>query len=412
MRKYFCGIFISLLLLGIFVTPVLAGGLIMYELGTPDVGLASAGYAARAQDAGTIATNPAGMTRIQGSEFLLGTQALYGDVAFSKDANTTTNGGNGGNMVGWVPGASAFYVNEINPDLKIGMGVFGNFGLAYEYRDSWAGRYFTTEGVLMGLSLMPSVAYRVNEQISVGLALNIMYGIFETEAAVNTILPGDGKLEYEDNAWGIGANLGVLYEVNKATRFGLTYCSEVSLEFKDTLDISGAVITISPKLELEFDKPQTVMASFFHELDEQWAVLGNAGWEDWSQFGKVGVQINSATSITADRNYKDTWHGAIGAQYRYSDPWLLSFGIAYDSGMMDDKYRTPDLPMGDTWRFGFGAQYEWDKDLLIGIGYTLVWIGDLDMDQQKGTILGGTDTLSGEYKDTSMHFFSVNFRWM
>ena len=94
-----------------------------------------------------------------------------------------------------VPGASAFYVNEINPDLKIGMGLFGNFGLTYEYNDNWAGRYFTREGTLMGLSFMPAVAYRVNEQISVGLALNIMYGIFETEAAVNTLLPGDGKLD-------------------------------------------------------------------------------------------------------------------------------------------------------------------------------------------------------------------------
>ncbi len=55
-------------------------------------------------------------------------------------------------------------------------------------------------------------------------------------------MPGDGKLEYDDNAWGFSANLGVMYEVNKTTRFGLTYCSEVSFEFKDTLDISGIAI--------------------------------------------------------------------------------------------------------------------------------------------------------------------------
>ena len=208
----------------------------------------------------------------------------------------------------------------------------------------------------------------------------------------------------------------MLYEVSKATRFGLTYCSEVSLEFKDSLDISGIAIigTLSRKLELEFDKPQTIMASFFHELDEKWAILGNVGWEDWSRFGKVGVQIdtNPPSSFTADRNYKDTWHGALGAQYRYTDPWLLSFGVAYDSSAVDDKDRTPDLVIGDTWRFGVGAQYQWSEDLLIGFGYTLVWFGDMDMDQQKRNISGGTDTLSGEYKNSSMHFFALNFRWM
>jgi len=45
----------------IFPVPVQAGGIGTYNYATPDVGLAAAGSAARAQDAGTIATNPAGM---------------------------------------------------------------------------------------------------------------------------------------------------------------------------------------------------------------------------------------------------------------------------------------------------------------------------------------------------------------
>ena len=38
-----------------------AGGLILYEFPTAEVELAAAGYAARAQDASTAFTNPAGM---------------------------------------------------------------------------------------------------------------------------------------------------------------------------------------------------------------------------------------------------------------------------------------------------------------------------------------------------------------
>ena len=41
-----------------------AGGISLYEVGTADVGLASAGYTARAQDASTVFTNPAGMARL------------------------------------------------------------------------------------------------------------------------------------------------------------------------------------------------------------------------------------------------------------------------------------------------------------------------------------------------------------
>src|SRR6267378_7761471 len=66
-----------------------AGGLSLLEIGTRDLGLAGAGYAARAEDASTAFTNPAGMTRIIGNDVVLGAQLLYGDVKFSPNANTS-----------------------------------------------------------------------------------------------------------------------------------------------------------------------------------------------------------------------------------------------------------------------------------------------------------------------------------
>ena len=54
-----------------------AGGLFLTEFGTEDVALASAGWAARAQDASTLYKNPAGMSRLEGNQFQGGLQALY-----------------------------------------------------------------------------------------------------------------------------------------------------------------------------------------------------------------------------------------------------------------------------------------------------------------------------------------------
>jgi long-chain fatty acid transport protein len=71
-------IFAYLVVLG--VTPVMAGGLIAYEIGTADVGLASAGYNVRAQDASTVFTNPAGMTRLEGTQLLAAGQLDYGNM--------------------------------------------------------------------------------------------------------------------------------------------------------------------------------------------------------------------------------------------------------------------------------------------------------------------------------------------
>ena len=116
----------------------------------------------------------------------------------------------------------------------------------------------------------------------------------------------------------------------------------------------------------------------------------------------------NTTSLTADRNYKDTWHTAVGLQYRVSEPWLLSTGVAYDSAMVDEKDLTPDLPMGEQWRFGLGAQYQWSESLTIGGAYELMWTGDLHMDINRGPLAG---RVSGTYEDTSMHFINVNLIW-
>ena len=66
-----------------------AGGLAAYNIGSADVGLASAGAEARAADPSTIYANPAGMTRLKGTQVLLGVQALYADVEFDIDAGTS-----------------------------------------------------------------------------------------------------------------------------------------------------------------------------------------------------------------------------------------------------------------------------------------------------------------------------------
>src|SRR5512134_2611800 len=109
-------------LLGALVPgPAVAGGAMLYEVGTADVGLASAGYGARAQDASTVLTNPAGMTRLQGTQLLLGAQLLYGDLGFSIGQGTSQElgTGDGGNPVGWFPGGSMFLTHSVSPALAV-----------------------------------------------------------------------------------------------------------------------------------------------------------------------------------------------------------------------------------------------------------------------------------------------------
>ena len=90
-----------------------SGGLYLYELGTPDVGLAAASCSARAQDAGTVFTNPAGMTRLENSELLVGVQSLYMHAEFSPGPDTSTSGSDGDAST-WLPAGGLYYVHNLN----------------------------------------------------------------------------------------------------------------------------------------------------------------------------------------------------------------------------------------------------------------------------------------------------------
>jgi long-chain fatty acid transport protein len=128
----------------------------------------------------------------------------------------------------------------VNKDLAVGLGSFSYFGGMLNYNDDWVGRYFVRDITLAGLTVMPSVAYRINDKISIGAGLNAMYGMLEDKKAVhNLAAEGDGQLKVKDDTWGFGADVGVLFEPVKGSRIGITYISQVNLDFKDTRQGTG-----------------------------------------------------------------------------------------------------------------------------------------------------------------------------
>jgi len=413
--------------------PAMAGGLLVYEVGTADVGLASAGYNARAQDASTAFTNPAGMTRLEGTQFLASGQLDYSNLKFSTDSGTTPalgsdDGGQAFGWDGWFLGGGGFFSYSVSPDLKLGFALTGNFGAPLQYDDNWVGRYYVQEATLLGFSFLPSIAYKITDELSLGASVTAMYGIYKNQVAINNVNPGfgDGRLNLDDNAWGWGVNLGLLYEINADIRLGLTWNSQVDLDFKGGAEFSnlapglGHLLNnrglLNSSIKVGIKVPQQVMGSIFAQVSERWAVLGSVGWQQWSKFGQVQLGIDDTAnprSLTMDLDFDDTWHVAGGAQYRLSDPWLLNFGIGYDSGLQDSSEVSPLLPVNWAWRFGFGAQHQASKTFTWGVAAEYLYGGTLDTKLQSvpPVELGGRGNVVGSYDNISTLFLGLYGTW-
>lgn len=412
-----------LLLLG--STNASAGGILIYEAGQEGNGLANAGSAALATDPSVLMSNPAGIGLLPGTQVSANAQVILGDINFSRSSNNQFNGNEGGNALQYLPGSSLFVSHQIDERSTIGFGMYGNFGLALDYDDDWTGRYFTQEAAVIGVSFQPTFAYRFTDDLTFGIGPRLMLGYYRTEMAINNSLLGlvdrpDGQLEYKDTDVGMGVNLGVLYQLDGRTRLGLAYTSKVEFEFEDrphVRDINNPIINAAlsrlavDSLELDMNVPQTVIFSVAHQLDEQWTLLGSLGWQDWSEFGDIGVDVDANlanVSRTVDRQYKDTWHASVGAQYQATRQLRWSFGVGYDSSAVDDADRTVDNPMAEAWRFATGLNYQIEEGLDLHLAYTLVWLGDMDVEQTKAR---SGDTLSGTFDNAALHIIGGGATW-
>ena len=394
-----------------------AGGLFVYEVGSPDMGTASAGWAARAQDAATVFTNPAGMSRFCNPQLTAGIEPIYINARFSPNSKTTVRGKNG-NASTWIPAGGFFYSRPLTDKISVGIASVGYLGSALDWGTKWVGRYHARKNLLQGYSLVLAGSYQLTPSLSVGAGLNTMYGVMRQFSSINNgidRLP-DGKLSFKDRHYGFGGIAGILYEPSCGTRLGLTYLSSVHLHFSNRPKAHQVGPTLrlifdrlrldSTKLKVTIKTPQMVMASFYKAMNGCLAILGNVGWQEWSNFGRVDIALRdvNTNSLKIKTKYKDTWHAALGLQYQILDPLRLSCGIAYDSSFVSNKNRPVTLPVGEQWRFGTGALFQWRQNVHLYANYEFLWSGNLKVNQSKGVLLG---RISGHYRQFYTHFFNM-----
>jgi long-chain fatty acid transport protein len=245
------------------------------------------------------------------------------------------------------------------------------------------------------MTLYPSIAFRVNNWLSLGGGPQIMYA--DLEMKLKAPPPdgnGDVKIDGDDIAFGFG--LGALVEASERTRFGVVYQSEIQPEFDGDVEIDPLGVDVSTDTEITL--AQFVRVAGYHELNNRWALLGTVGWEDWSAFDDVNIST-SRGSRNLPRNWKDTWKFAAGVHFRPVDNWLLQLGFSYDTSPVDSDDRTPDMPMDRQIRYATGVQYKWSQRLSTGAQFVYA-------DYGKAKIRN--DLLRGEYKRNDILFFALN----
>jgi long-chain fatty acid transport protein len=397
------------------ITSASAGGLYLREFGTPSQGTATAGAPVLAQDASTAFSNPAGVFKLEGdAETMVTGIFLHSSTKFSADNNNTVTGNNGGDAGGNILGGAFYHARKLDEKWGFTFALNSISGSALDFDDGFYGRYTGDEVDLLTVTLAPSFAYKVNEELSVSFGIAAIYGELDLEAAIPRLIGGeptpgtDGRAKIKDgDDYDFTPTASLLWQAADDWRFSLGYLGENTLRFDGDLDLklAAGVGRNNLGIDVKIKIPQAIVAGGMHEVNDKLSLLARLAWEDWSTLDSIPV----TTSIAGGEiplNWDDVWSLSLGYRYKNNDRWTTYAGIAFDSDPTEADDRISILPADRQLRYAAGFTYKIDAKRQIGS--TLTYI---DLGSAKTNNVNDDRTFSGKYSTNEIYILGVNFNW-
>lgn len=403
-----------------------AAGFQLLEQNASGIGNAYAGSAAVAENASTVFYNPAGMSELKGTNLSGGLSLIQTSFKFTNNGSSTGalsgDGGDGG-VLGAVP--NAYLTKQLDNQLSIGLGLGAPFGLRTKYDDPWLGGAQAQEFDVKTINLNPSVAFKVNESLSLGAGAN--YQKLDVEytriASVAPVIPIGGgltvngtqhrvTLNADDTAW--GWNIGALATISPATKLGISYRSKTKYTVEGSIAVTGGSTVAdglfnagqSSGANVDIELPDTVILSATHNLTDKLQLLADVSWTGWSSIQKVNIVRTTGsqaglTAQTLDADFDDTWRVALGGNYQYSPMVKMKFGIAYDqTPVKDASTRLVSLPDNDRLWLSIGSQYALSSSSALDLGLAYLVIKESDINNNQAA--AGRGTVTGTYEGKVM----------
>ncbi|SFE65616.1 long-chain fatty acid transport protein [Phytobacter palmae] len=387
-------------------TQAWSAGFQLNEFSSSGLGRAYSGEGAIADDAGNASRNPALIMMFDRPTFSAGAIFVDPDVDISGRSPTGASlDSKNIAPTAWVP--NLHFVAPINDQFGWGASVTSNYGLATEFNNDYAAGAYAGKTDLETLNLNLSGAYRLDNHWSFGLGFDAVYAKAKIERYAGDLgrivagsgrlppipglaqqvagIPADTQVAYlKGDEWGFGWNAGILYEVDKNNRYGLTYRSEVKVDFdgdyKSSLPSAynqilgnfGLPLGTNGRTtggSLTLNLPEMWEISGYNRVAPQWAIHYSMAYTSWSQFQELkATNSNGQTLFYKDESFKDSYRIALGTTYYMDDNWTFRTGIAFDDSPVPADKRSISIPDQDRFWLSAGTTYAFNKDASVDVG--------------------------------------------
>ena len=354
------------------------------SVGARDAAMAGSTVAAPSDAMSAFFLNPAGLTLLErpvltfGSGIFLISGNVRTPFGYDEDMSTVAIG----------PSFGVTLRRGSGSRWAFGVGTFGSVGSKFDFpADPEHGvprGFFSELGVV---TIAPTVAYQLRDDLALGLQINPLLGTLK-----NHVPTPEQSLRWRVTGPGIQGVVALLYSVFPGWQLGLTY------KTPGKIYMDGSVVVAGHREDLDFDLdvPQQVILGVAWEPLPPLTLTLFGRWSDTSQFEHSVFRFadTSALDFPFARAARDEYRIGGGAEYRVHERVALRIGVAGGTAAVESGSASPvlydlnDVIVGGGFGLDFGC---WIVDLQGGASF----FSDQVVDAQEALVFPGRYSGSG-----------------
>jgi long-chain fatty acid transport protein len=342
-----------------------ASGFAVDNQGARALGLAGIGVA-QASDASAVFYNAAGVAFLKGTQvYLSGGLArsstdFVGEGPFPPAATLEQTE----RLFTALP--SLYASRQVSNRLTLGLGFGSPFDTRSQWKnpDAFTGRLLCTDCQIRSWSLNPTVAYKLEDRLAVGVGLDLRFSSFRLDQRLLAV-PGVTGQTVDVAAMstatsthtGIGFNVGVQASPSENVTIGLAYRHKIQATYAAAASFAQ-VPTGDAQVDAEVAAhlPPLQAATVTHYFPGHLAaglavhhgdllVEADLGWTLWSSFD--GIELRYPTTPTLSQSlpqaYDTALEAGIGVEYSLTRTWAVRGGYSYDQSPQPASTYSPFL---------------------------------------------------------------------
>jgi long-chain fatty acid transport protein len=317
-------------------------------------------------DASSVLTNPAGMSDLPG-RIDFGASYFVPSVKYK----ATESAGMGGMVInndgaeidsdrGGSPVPAFGLIVPLNDRIKFGVGAYGVAGMGVDYKQNlYSGITYTSYSQMR---FAPGLSYKINDMVSIGAVLNVMYATMEFDAA-----SGFGQSPHMGaSSFGYGATIGVLVKPVDMLQIGLAY--ETKSAFQDFKFNTGYGAD-----KIEFNQPSVATLGIGIKPIKDLLIGFDVEWINWADTNGSNLpkyKANASGAMPWNMDWSDQFVYKVGVQYMVHPMVALRAGYNYGKMPLDGNraFENIAFPAVSEHHFTAGVGINFTKQLTLNIG--------------------------------------------